>query len=173
VLWSIAAGPLVNLVLIPVSVAAIAVLGILGETSASWAALDEVGKIVITLAGINFVLFAFNMLPIYPLDGGQILQALLWFVVGRATSLRIAASIGVGVAVVAGLACLVSGQVWLFVIAMFVGWQAFNGLRLARAMAYAEQHGMTLEDLVELQQRRMEIQRRIDEADEPGSNPPR
>ena len=48
---------------------------------------------------INFTLLIFNMLPIYPLDGGQILRSLLWFVFGRANSLMIASIIGfIGVA---------------------------------------------------------------------------
>jgi Zn-dependent protease len=33
---------------------------------------------------INLGLLILNMLPIYPLDGGQILRSLLWYVVGRA-----------------------------------------------------------------------------------------
>ena len=51
------------------------------------------------LFSINLVLLVFNMLPIYPLDGGQILRSLLWFAFGQARSLMIASYVGfVGVA---------------------------------------------------------------------------
>ncbi len=43
---------------------------------------------------INIGLLIFNMMPIYPLDGGQILRSLLWFIVGRANSLLAASIIG-------------------------------------------------------------------------------
>ena len=46
------------------------------------------------LAFINGGLLVFNLLPIYPLDGGQILQALLWFVIGRARSLKVVSIVG-------------------------------------------------------------------------------
>ena len=90
---------------------------------------------------MNLGLLIFNMLPIYPLDGGQILQALLWFVVGRARSLRISAWIGLiaagGIAVMA----LSLQEVWLFIMTLFIGWQAWKGLRVARFLALQEKVG--------------------------------
>jgi Zn-dependent protease len=47
-----------------------------------------------TILILNAVLLTFNMLPIYPLDGGQILQAVLWFFIGRAKSLQVASVVG-------------------------------------------------------------------------------
>ena len=49
--------------------------------------------------GSTSVLLIFNMMPVYPLDGGQILRSLLWFPFGRANSLLVATIIGfIGVA---------------------------------------------------------------------------
>ena len=79
-LWSIAAGPLVNVVLLPVTVAAIFLAGLAGLQSEY----PDFVHFLTSVAIINLVLLVFNLLPIYPLDGGQILQALLWFVIGRA-----------------------------------------------------------------------------------------
>src|SRR3954453_20847997 len=75
-LWSIAAGPLVNVVLVPITIAAWVIAGGLG-----WHAVDpDLMHFLLALASINIGLLLFNMLPIYPLDGGQILRSLLWFV---------------------------------------------------------------------------------------------
>lgn len=132
VLWSIAAGPLVNVFLVPVT------LCISIWFDGSWDPLDSTWAM---LFWMNLGLLIFNMLPIYPLDGGQILQALLWFVVGRATSLRISAWIGLiaagGIAVMA----LSLQQVWLFIMTLFIGWQAWKGLRVARFLALQEKVG--------------------------------
>src|SRR6266404_983359 len=66
VLWSIAAGPLVNVVLVPV-------LGILWLlTSGAAGAASDVHALVRDVTYINAGLLFFNTLPIYPLDGGQI-----------------------------------------------------------------------------------------------------
>ena len=72
-LWSIAAGPLVNVALIPIS------LGLITSGSAGWAqTMPNVYQWLQAVWVINKYLLIFNILPIYPLDGGQIC-ALLWF----------------------------------------------------------------------------------------------
>jgi Zn-dependent protease len=112
-LWSIAAGPLVNVVLLPL-------LSLLG-------------------------LLLFNILPIYPLDGGQIFRSLLWYVLGRARSLMVATIVGfAGALGLIGLAVW-SQSIWLAVLSAYIlmncwgdgsrpaPWPASPGCRAAKA----------------------------------------
>ena len=51
--------------------------------------------ILVWLGYINLVLGAFNMIPGFPLDGGRVLRAIIWWVTGNADrSTKIAAQIG-------------------------------------------------------------------------------
>ena len=129
-LWSIAAGPLVNLVLLPVFL----VLWYISRSSGWAAAMPNIHNWITAVLIINVILLIFNLLPIYPLDGGQILRALLWFVVGRARSLMVATIIGF--AGVAGLVALAvwMRSVWFGVIAVFILLNCVGGLRQAQVL---------------------------------------
>ena len=133
-LWSIAAGPLVNLVLVPVTVVMVLVVD-LGLDPNAW---EGLRLYVYMIAQINLILLIFNMMPVYPLDGGQILHAILWFFMGRARSLRVAAFIGVVIGAIVGVLALMAGDWWMVMIAVFVGMQAWNGLKVARVLAMYE-----------------------------------
>ncbi|HUO14654.1 MAG TPA: site-2 protease family protein [Verrucomicrobiae bacterium] len=129
-LWSIAAGPLVNVALLPL-------LGGLYFMSRS-AGLAQTSPDVYMLArnvfGIDIGLLVFNILPIYPLDGGQILRSLLWFLMGRARSLMVATILGFfGVAAFIGLA-LWKQDLWLGAIALFMLMNCWGGLQHARTL---------------------------------------
>ncbi len=130
-LWSIAAGPLVNLVLLPV----LSVAGLVNRSLGWAAAMPNAHALLRSVWFINLGLLIFNLLPIYPLDGGQILRSLLWFVVGRARSLMAAAT--VGFAGVAGLVSLAvwMRSVWLGILAAFILINCWGGLRQARVLA--------------------------------------
>ncbi len=134
VLWSICAGPLVNLLLMGPLLAAVFLLD-----SPTVTLNADQKHFLETIAIINAVLFVFNMLPIYPLDGGQILQCLLWYVVGFVRSLKIAAGIGLAAAGVAVVWAVTRGDIWLIVLAAFAGMRSLAGLQEARLM---RQHGV-------------------------------
>ena len=129
-LWSIAAGPLVNVVLFPLFGAAV-----LLSRSQGWAvAMPDLDSLVWMLLKIDAGLFIFNMLPVYPLDGGQILRSLLWFPLGRARSLLVATILGfVGVAAFIILAFW-THSVWTGAIALFMLMNCWGGLQHARAL---------------------------------------
>ncbi|MGA8223272.1 MAG: site-2 protease family protein [Candidatus Acidiferrales bacterium] len=129
-LWSLAAGPLVNAALIPVLWAA----GMMSR-SMGWAhtAPDAIA-LLHSIWWINLGLLIFNMLPIYPLDGGQILRSLLWFVMGRGRSLMVATIFGF-VGFVAFIAFAVwAHSVWFGILAVFILMNSWNGLKQAQAL---------------------------------------
>ena len=129
-LWSIAAGPLVNVVLLPILIAAVVMSRSLG-----WAqAMPDVYQLLRTVMWIDVSLLVFNMLPVYPLDGGQILRSLLWFVLGRARSLMVATVLGfVGVVGFFVLAMWMR-SFWLGAIAIFMLLNCWGGLKHAQTL---------------------------------------
>jgi Zn-dependent protease len=134
-LWSVAAGPLVNVAL------AAPLFGAwhLARSSALSTTLPDAVTLLHSVAWINVFLFAFNVLPVYPLDGGQILRSLLWFVVGRARSLMVASVIGFVGVLALGLLTLRERSVWYAVLTFFLGTNCWRGFQEARRLSRAEQ----------------------------------
>ncbi len=129
-LWSIAAGPLVNVGLLPI-------LGFLvnAENYRFWTEFGpNTQQFLPSIFWINAGLLAFNILPIYPLDGGQILRSLLWFPLGRARSLQVATILGfIGVAGFIGLA-LWMRSIWFGALAAFMLLNCWGGLKHAQEL---------------------------------------
>jgi Zn-dependent protease len=105
------------------------------------------------LGGMNLLLGVFNMLPAAPLDGGRVLQALLWRRTGDRERAQRAAGrsghvVGIVLGVVGWLAFArgMSGGLWLIVIGLFVAVtaaaerrraeliMALRGVRVGQAM---------------------------------------
>ncbi len=129
-LWSIAAGPLVNVALVPILYA----LQQFAVQQAWPATMPDAFSLLRMVAYINVGLLVFNVLPVYPLDGGQILRSLLWFVLGRARSLTVATAFGfVGVLGLAALA-LLARSIWFGILAVFVGANCWRGFQHARSL---------------------------------------
>jgi Zn-dependent protease len=130
-LWSIAAGPLVNVALIPVLSVLVSASSHLGWSDSHPDAYELIHNIWV----INIVLLVFNLMPVYPLDGGQILRSLLWFLFGRANSLLAASVIGfIGVAALILLA-IFSRNWWLGIMAAFILMNCWSGLKQAQVLA--------------------------------------
>ena len=127
-LWSIAAGPMVNLLLLPILTYAQHAAGRAGWVNTN----VDAYLVLLWLWRINLMLLLFNLLPIYPLDGGQIVRALLWFPLGQIRSLFIATGIGF----VGGGALLLwafsQRSIWIGIMAFFLLSQAAVGWRQAQ-----------------------------------------
>jgi Zn-dependent protease len=123
-LWSIAAGPLVNVALLPILTG----LGYLSRSLGWVHSMPNFHALLRAVWWIDLSLLIFNMLPIYPLDGGQILRALLWFPLGRARSLMVTTVLGFfGIAGFIGLAVWQKSE-WLGVLAAFMLLNCWGGL---------------------------------------------
>lgn len=127
-LWSIAAGPLVNVLLVPTIWGVSWVLATSGVAAES----PDLWRWLHTLAVINLTILFFNLLPVYPLDGGQMLRSVLWFWIGPRRSLLIATVLGL--AGTAGFVALAVWwrSIWIGVMAGFIGlncWRAFQAAR--------------------------------------------
>ena len=138
-LWSIAAGPLVNVILAPILATFVSMAWHLGWSDTH----HDLYELLKNVYYIDIGLLVFNMMPVYPLDGGQILRSLLWFVIGRANSLLAASIVGfVGVVGLFALAVSyyfatndVVSSGWLGLMAVLILTNCWRGLTHARALA--------------------------------------
>jgi Zn-dependent protease/CBS domain-containing protein len=119
--WMAIAGPTTSAVI------GIACLGI--DRMLGWlpgkAPANPIVAVLLWLGYINLVLAAFNMIPGFPLDGGRVLRAVIWWITHNADlSMRLAARVGEIVA----FAFIVLGLMRFSVGASFAGlWTAFIG----------------------------------------------
>jgi len=130
-LWSIAAGPLVNVALVP----ALMGLGLLNRSVGLAAAIPDLATLLRAVFYMNLVILIFNLLPVYPLDGGQILRSLLWFPLGRARSLTAATVIGFFGVLGLGALAVTAASPWLGILAFFVAINCWGGFQQARLLA--------------------------------------
>ena len=154
-----AGGPAVNLVLVPVFAGALWWVGesgaivfnpirpeiVVGGAGSYWTAGLVIGH------AVNTVLLLFNVLcPMYPLDGGRMVQSVMWAKLGERRSMEVAVVVGFVTAGALGVVGLVVNEAMLLGIAVFGGLvcydekrklgaaEALGGAEYALAMSRAE-----------------------------------
>jgi Zn-dependent protease len=130
-LWSIAAGPLVNVAFFPI----LTLLYVWASHANFFVTHFDAYSFIRSIWFINTGLLVFNMMPIYPLDGGQVLRSLLWFMLGKARSLFVATIVGMGGVVLLILFAVFAHSVWIGIMAAFILMNCWTGLRHARALS--------------------------------------
>jgi Zn-dependent protease/predicted transcriptional regulator len=108
------AGPAVNVVI------ALVLAAVLVGLKVSMERLSFTGGLLESLLIVNVGIVVFNMIPAFPMDGGRVLRALLALRLPYVQATRVASFVGQGVAVLLGIGGLVSGNVMLVFVAMFV-----------------------------------------------------
>jgi Zn-dependent protease/CBS domain-containing protein len=117
-LWIALAGPMVNLLI---------AAGLLAWmwASSGWVAIAKLreptdANLIERIAFGNLLLFVFNILPAYPMDGGRILRSFLALSRPEEEATRVAAGAGQALAILLGLLGLLWGNFMLVFVALFV-----------------------------------------------------
>lgn len=165
-LVTVVGGPAVNLLLVPVFAGALWLAGhadtIVFNPFRPSVALGAFGSYALASLWIahwlNLTLLAFNVLcPMFPLDGGRIVQCLIWARTSERRSMEISVVVGFITAAVLGVVALVSNETILLGIAVFGGLICYDErrkLRLDDALGGAEY--LIAEDRAEREQRARE-----------------
>ncbi len=99
--------------------------------------------LMVLIIGVNVLILGFNMIPAFPMDGGQILNSIIWYLWGREIAYKITISlsyifccVGLGIG-------LYFGYVSLTIISLVIGGmayaQAFQN-NLARNQMHVKTH---------------------------------
>lgn len=127
-LWIALAGPLVNVVIALILI----LIGLTPQVDLFAYLLDGRGlseilsseqslsNFLLWLLSANVSLVLFNLIPAFPLDGGRVLRALLAMGLGFPRATRIASGIGQLVAIGFGIFGLLSGNLLLALVAVFI-----------------------------------------------------
>ncbi|MBD2524223.1 site-2 protease family protein [Nostoc sp. FACHB-133] len=142
--WVAIAGPLVSFLL----------CGIVTAIGITTTALGPLAAILGVLASVNLALALFNLIPGLPLDGGNILKAIVWKVTGNPyKGVTFASRVGQifgWVAILSGLLPLVffgsAGNFWNLLVGFFLLQNAGNSAQFARVQEKLT--GLTAEDAV-------------------------
>jgi Zn-dependent protease len=124
--WIAIGGPAVNvviLILLGLLGVALALIqpGLVGHVVHGEVVPTTVGFFLAALFFGNLILVLFNMAPAFPMDGGRVFRAVLSMWVGHLRATRIAARVGLVVALFGGAAlAILWSSPWVLIIALFV-----------------------------------------------------
>jgi len=132
-----AAGPAVNLVLaLVLFMGAVALGQTLPVTPEGWMAPGT--SLMLWLSLANVMLFLFNLLPAFPMDGGRILRAFLTMVTDPVRGTRVAAALGQSFAILFGIFGIFISNLVLMIIAVFIFFGAGQEALISRRQAWLQ-----------------------------------
>lgn len=154
---TVACGPLVNVVFFMLSAAILMFvtgeIGIIGwnpfgDWGVQYAYLNARWQVWLAVFfDMNYMLFLFNMLPFFPMDGGQLFRAIIWPHVGQRRATLYAAMLGLVGAVIFAVWGLTGGGMMLTMIALFGGMTSWQHLQHAR-YGYIEEEMMSVDPVL-------------------------
>lgn len=138
------AGPMVNAV---IALILLPFVGLPMKPDMNFALIPaDAAGMVRGLLGTNIVLFAFNLIPAFPMDGGRLLRATLALFVSYRRATAFAAFMGQAVAIVFVLIGLNMGLMLLVIIGVFIFLAAEGEERMVRARSLLR--GLYVEDVM-------------------------
>jgi len=125
-LWAVAGGPLVNVIICAITGAALWYLQhhalpfnlLHDQVLNGLPAVFTIGYFLWWIYTLSWALLLFNLLPIFPLDGGQLLQSLLWFKYGYGKSMKFATVTGMIGGVIMAMVGIATRSWLLFFVAV-------------------------------------------------------
>lgn len=154
-----AAGPAVTLLIAIASLAAGSALagGDFWEVTTfdESASISEAVAVLAWLGNINAVIFLFNLIPAFPMDGGRIALATAWKLTGdRNRGTLFAARLGqvmAGLIIVGGVALLLAGDAFSGIWLALIGWMLLNAARATAARTQLNQRigGLRVGDVMD------------------------
>jgi len=148
--WMAIAGPAMSV--------AIGIICLALARAAGWHVSYEpttpVSAVLVWLGYINLVLAVFNLIPGFPMDGGRVLRAIIWWATGNgAKATRIAAHIGQGIGwlfIVWGVWQLFAGRGFESLWIALIGWFLIqsSSSTLANSAAQASLRGLTVRQVM-------------------------
>ncbi len=104
------------------------------------------GQALVYLGYLNVALVVFNLIPAFPMDGGRVLRGLLATRLGAVRATDISSTIGQFFAIVFFFLGLLSGNVFLALIAVFVFFGAHGEAQMVRQRELTR--GLTVSDVM-------------------------